>query len=247
MFSKHKKKPVVYPQSIFVEGRQIPCRVTPHATARKVWFRFKGDGILRITVPRGLPLPELMDIIKKNTLWIQEHYSLSKPIPVAEGITDGAPLTYRGQKLTLRLEEGPEGTVTIKKTAQHLHFQGDPTLTPAAITAVLTHWYREEARRVLTEKTLVFAALMKLTFQKLFIKDQKTRWGSCSGKGNINYNFRLVMAPEEIMDYVVVHELCHLAHPNHSQEFWQMVGRYCPQYKEARKWLKDNGPSLKQF
>jgi predicted metal-dependent hydrolase len=249
MSSKHKKKPVAYPQNILIEGQEIPCRVTPHAKAKKVWFRLKGDGILRITVPRGLPLKELMDLVKKNTSWIREHYNLAKPLaPVKEaGIKNGATLTYLGQKLTLRLEEGPEGRVTFEKTEGHLHFRAGPSLTPADITAVLTHWYREEARLVLTEKTTQFAALMKLTCKKIFIKDQKTRWGSCSSKGNINYNFRLIMAPERVVDYVVVHELCHLAHPNHSREFWDMVGRCYPEYKEAKKWLKDNGSSLKQF
>ena len=245
---KQQKRTINYPQNILIEGQEIPCRVTPHVKAKKVWFRINGDGILRITVPRGLPPQELMGLIKKNTAWIREHYNLAQPLAsVEEDIRDGAPLTYLGQKLTLRLEEGKEGRVTIEQTAKHLHFKAGLSLTPADITAVLTHWYKEEARRVLTEKTASFAALMNVSFKKIFIKDQKTRWGSCSAKGNINYNFRLVMAPERIIDYVVVHELCHLAHPNHSRDFWDLVGRYCPEYKEAKKWLKDNASSLKQF
>lgn len=247
MFLKQKKT-VNYPQKILIEGQEIPCCVTPHAKAKKVWFRYKDDGILRITVPRGLPQKELMDLIKKNTTWIREHYNLARPLPpVEEGIRDGAPLRYMGQKLTLRLEEGPKGRVTIEQTAKHLHLKADPSLTPADIASVLTHWYREEARSVLTEKTATLAALMNVSFKKIFIKDQKTRWGSCSAKDNINYNFRLVMAPESIIDYVAVHELAHLTHPNHSREFWDLVGRHCPHYKEARKWLKENGSSLKQF
>lgn len=248
MLANHKKKTGNYPQKVSIKGLDIPCRVTAHANAKKVWFKIKGDGILHITVPRGLPVKELQDIIKKNAFWIRDHYHLAKPVQTPEeGIKNGTLLTYLGEKLTLRLEDGPEGWVTIKKTGAIMLVKASPNLSQTDFTAVLTNWFREEARRVLTEKTAYFATLMKLNYQRIFIKDQKTRWGSCSAKGNINYNFRLVMAPETIVDYIVVHELCHLAHLNHSRDFWDMVGRYYPGYKDAKKWLKDNGSSLKKF
>jgi predicted metal-dependent hydrolase len=81
----------------------------------------------------------------------------------------------------------------------------------------------------------------------IHIKEQKSRWGSCSAKGNLNFNWHIVMAPETIADYLVIHELCHLRHMNHSAEFWHCVSGLYPAYKTARKWLKENGISLRNW
>lgn len=100
---------------------------------------------------------------------------------------------------------------------------------------------REQARMVLTEKTDYYKSILGVDYKRLRIGDQKTRWGSCSGKGTISYNWRLVLMPEKIIDYVVVHELCHLLEMNHSNNFWNHVSDIIPDYKISRKWLKENG------
>lgn len=100
---------------------------------------------------------------------------------------------------------------------------------------------REQARRVIPGRVAYFAPLVGVTYGRITIRDQKTRWGSCSGAGNLNFNFRLVMAPSEVLDYVVVHELCHRRQMNHSELFWDEVSRILPDYRQARKWLKQNG------
>jgi predicted metal-dependent hydrolase len=76
------------------------------------------------------------------------------------------------------------------------------------------------------------------------IREQKTRWGSCSKKGNLNFNWKLIMSPPWVIDYVVIHEICHLRHLNHSKEYWALVEYYMPEYKSAREWLKKNGAKL---
>lgn len=85
---------------------------------------------------------------------------------------------------------------------------------------------------------------LNLEYNKVFIKDQKTRWGSCSSQGNLNFNYRLVMAPLPVIDYLVTHELAHLAEMNHSKRFWSLVERVCPEYKKHRQWLKEHGSEL---
>ncbi|MFY9394281.1 MAG: M48 family metallopeptidase, partial [Halanaerobiales bacterium] len=84
-----------------------------------------------------------------------------------------------------------------------------------------------------------------VSYNKIFIRDQKTRWGSCSSKGNLNFNWRLIMAPLSIMDYIVVHELVHLIHPNHGRDFLKLVESVIPDYKEKKQWLRINGYRLK--
>ena len=97
------------------------------------------------------------------------------------------------------------------------------------------------ARKVFAEKCRFYAEQMDVTYGTISVREQKTRWGSCSAKGNLNFNWKLVLMPEEILDYVVVHELAHRQEMNHSPAFWAVVGRIVPDYKERRKWLKENG------
>lgn len=99
--------------------------------------------------------------------------------------------------------------------------------------------YRELARRVLTAKTELWAARMGVTYGRIAIRQQATRWGSCSTKGNLNFNWVLVLVPEELQDYVVVHELAHLREMNHSPRFWRVVAEQLPDYAERRKRLKE--------
>lgn len=100
---------------------------------------------------------------------------------------------------------------------------------------------KEQAREVLTKRTDYYKEILKVDYQRIRIGDQKTRWGSCSSRGTISYNWHLVLMPERIMDYVVVHELCHLVEMNHSPAFWKKVSEILPDYEERRKWLKENG------
>lgn len=103
---------------------------------------------------------------------------------------------------------------------------------------------RKEARARLTELTERWANRIGVSYGNISIRGQKTRWGSCSSKGNLNYNYLLMLCPDEIVEYVVIHELCHRIHMNHSMKFWEKIEEYCPQHKQARKWLKQNGHCL---
>lgn len=100
---------------------------------------------------------------------------------------------------------------------------------------------RERAREILTLKSNEYAKQLGVSFNKIRIGNQRTRWGSCSSKGTISYNWRLILMPEDIMDYVVVHELCHLVEMNHSSRFWGLVAGMIPDYVARRTWLKQHG------
>ena len=126
------------------------------------------------------------------------------------------------------------------KERQEQHSEGqDKALTEQEIRLLTTR-----AKRVFPPKVKKYAEIIGVTYGNITIRMQKSRWGSCSGKGNLNFNCLLMNAPEEIVDYVVVHELCHRKEMNHSDRFWAEVEKVLPDYKERRKWLKDNGMSL---
>ena len=102
----------------------------------------------------------------------------------------------------------------------------------------------ERAKRIFPERTAYFALRMGVDYGRITIREQKTRWGSCSSKGNLNFNCLLMLAPPEVLDYVVVHELCHRKQMNHSKAFWLEVEKVLPNYKEVRKWLKEEGSQM---
>lgn len=104
--------------------------------------------------------------------------------------------------------------------------------------------YRDEARRKLTERVAFYHPLTDGHFSSITIRDQKSRWGSCSSRGTLSFNYRLIFAPLAVLDYVVVHELCHLTYMDHSKEFWNKVASVMPDYKIHRQWLKDHGHEL---
>lgn len=114
------------------------------------------------------------------------------------------------------------------------------------LTAELLDELFEDAKRTIPRKVAHFAELMDVTYGRITIRNQKTRWGSCSSKGNLNFNCLLMLAPDEVIDYVVVHELAHRKEMNHSKAFWSEVEKVIPDYKDKRKWLKDNGDIMMQ-
>ena len=103
---------------------------------------------------------------------------------------------------------------------------------------------KETKLKVIPERVEYFAKVIGVTYGKITVRNQKTRWGSCSSKGNLNFNCLLMLAPPEVLDYVVVHELCHRKQMNHSKAFWLEVEKVLPNYKEVRKWLKEEGSQM---
>lgn len=109
---------------------------------------------------------------------------------------------------------------------------------------VMEKRYRNSAREFITARTAYYHNITGGNYTSITIRDQKSRWGSCSSRGTLSFNYRLIFAPPIILDYVVVHELCHLTHMNHSKDFWDMVERVMPDYKMHKNWLREHGHEL---
>ena len=120
------------------------------------------------------------------------------------------------------------------------------TLTPAEVRRllVLDKRYRNSARDIFTKRVAYYHAITGGEYTSITIRDQKSRWGSCSSSGTLSFNYRLIFAPPKVLDYVVVHELCHLTHMNHSKDFWNMVETVMPDYKIYKTWLREHGAEL---
>lgn len=135
----------------------------------------------------------------------------------------------------------------IKKHLVQMYFKAEenkkqkkePALTNADIEKLC-----QKALSVIPDKVKYYAEIMGVIYGRITIRNQKTRWGSCSSKGNLNFNCLLMLMPDKVLDYVVVHELCHLRQMNHSKKFWKEVERYMPDYPNYKKWLNENGGAL---
>lgn len=164
---------------------------------------------------------------------------------------------YRAQMPERQFEEGEtfpvlgsERTVVVGDalfshiTEEEIHL--DPSKVDAtSIREELERLYREEARRYFTERPDHFSEVLGVRYEQIQIRNQKTRWGSYSARtGTLSLNFRLLMAPPDVIDYVIVHELAHAKHPNHGPRFWRLVERHVPDYEAKNEWLKENGTRL---
>jgi predicted metal-dependent hydrolase len=158
---------------------------------------------------------------------------------------NGDMLYYLGKEFPLKVNENEKSLVGVRFTEDCIQVNIDKNIPPEKrreeIYNQLEKWYITKAKQQIYERLEFYSDIMGVEFNKVRVKNQKTRWGSCSQKRNLNFNWKLVMAPIEIIDYVIVHELSHLRHMNHSKDFWEVVGGYIPDYLIKRKWLRDNG------
>lgn len=160
----------------------------------------------------------------------------------------GEEYLLEGQHLTLLMVESEKKATEILRDDTRFVVFVNHSLTPEDrkkdISRVMEKWYKIRAREIIMALANDIKKKLGLNFNSMRIKEQKTRWGSCSNKGNLNFNWKIIMAPPEIIEYIVAHEVCHLVHMNHSNQFWSLVERLIPDYKDRRTWLRKNGMRL---
>ncbi len=172
---------------------------------------------------------------RRKTMEIRVHEDLT--------VTVRAPLRMSEEKIRefLRKKEGwiLRSFRKMEEARLRLEEEGSCPPGPEEIREL-----KEQALRVIPEKVSYYAGILGVTYGRITLRAQKTRWGSCSAQGNLSFNCLLMLAPPEVLDYVVVHELCHRKEMNHSQRFWEEVEKVLPGYREPRKWLKERGTLL---
>ena len=208
------------------------------------------DGV-QVVAPVSMDDSEIIPLVEKKREWIFkkfESYRQLAQIRLEREFVSGEKLLFMGNDYPLKVIEDEGRFTSVNLTEgqflvyinKHIPLE----MRREAIRRKLEQWYISKAKKIIHERLELFANKIGVKINTVRYKNQKTRWGSCSQKGNLNFNWKLVMAPMYIVDYVVVHELCHLIQMNHSKKFWQQVGSWIPDYKERRKWLKENGIRL---
>lgn len=230
-------------QSLEVSGVSVPVVLKHSSRARRFILRMnkRSDGV-QLTVPAGARLEDAMAFARDHVDWVEQRVSQSCAFtPFA----DGAVVPFRGVDHTIVHAPGRRGTVIASD------LDGRPTLNVGGgaehLPRRLQDWFKGEARRTLTAIVPGYARQLDVKPGKISIRDQTSRWGSCSSAGALSFSWRLVLAPEDVLDYVAAHEVAHLVEMNHSAAFWAHVHRICPHSRTAMAWLKKNGARLHRY
>ena len=194
-----------------------------------------------VVVPRQLPVERIEQLLKDKNRWIKEKLILQREaLPVShKDYVSGEAFCYLGRNYCLKVIHGAFQPVKLLQ-GRLLVTVPDSKDQTHIIRNALIRWYKHHAELRLRDKVMRYAGIVGIDVPPTGIRSFKSRWGSCSAKGHIDFNWKIIMAPHPIVDYVVVHELCHLKQHDHSPKFWKLVERVIPDYADCKQWLKDN-------
>lgn len=213
----------------------VAYTVRRSSRARYVRLRIERDGELQVVLPRGASEEDAERAVRELAPWVQRRREQMAAARRALAVDPGT-VPFLDERLRIVTEPGrsrvarKEGELLVPESPE----------APAAVE----RWFRRQARIEATPRLAEAAAAFGATAGPLSIRDQRSRWGSCASSGAISLNWRLVLAPSEVFDYVIWHEACHLVVANHSPGFWSLLESRLPGYREPRDWLRRYGTAL---
>jgi predicted metal-dependent hydrolase len=232
------KKVLQTPDGISVEVKRTNRKKTVSLSVR--------DGEARILVPRYITQSRIVDFINSKSDWIrkkcEDHRQRPKRVPKI--FDDGEQFLYLGRHYALQVTHGSSVGVKMRrgKLMVWIDVALDDEKRRAQVRTQLVDWYQKCALERFLKRTLYYSEILKVKVdpKKVGIRKYRSRWASCSSEGVLRFNWKVIMAPSRVVDYVVVHELSHLLHFNHSPRFWRCVGAVIPDYQMDQLWLKEN-------
>jgi predicted metal-dependent hydrolase len=239
----------------------IPYAIRRSDRARRARIVVDAGGV-EVVVPRRMPLREVAPFVAEKEPWIErtlQRYQRAAAAGPRVDLRDGGSVPYLGRDLALRVRMEP-GRVRPHVALRELRppaAEPQLELAPPAellvkvadareetVRDALERWYRRRARADIAPRLDAATARAGTSYSRLTIRAQRTRWASCSDGGSMSFNWRLLLAPEEVLDYVVEHEVAHLEVMGHSRRFWALVERRCPDYRRHERWLRQYGSAL---
>lgn len=213
---------------------QIPYTIRRSDRARRVRVTVDAVDGVEVVLPRRARDRDAEAAMRELGPWVEKRLRALDRARAEAGAPPGH-VPYLGEHLRLVPEPG----------RTRVHRRGDALLVPDGDPQpALERWYRRAAKAEIAPRVEQAVDTAGLDYERLTIRGQRTRWGSCSSTGTLSFNWRLLLAPEDVLDYVVWHEVCHLQVPNHSQRFWRLVERHFPGYREQERWLRRYGSAL---
>lgn len=205
------------------------------------------DGTIKVTVPFKVSKEEVLKIVSSKGRWILKKQNEIKSInknKVVRKFENGGIFMYLGNNYTLKLEiKESIKNISVRLLDNNLIIKAN-TYNKEKIKLAIEKWYREKTLEKAVERVKYYSRYFSEYPKEIKAKEQKLRWGSCTYDNKLLFNWRIAMAPIDIFDYIIVHEMCHMEYKNHSKEYWNRVCEILPNYKEKIKWLKKNGINL---
>lgn len=228
-----------------IAGRRVPYRVVHSLRARQMRITV-AEGRVTVTLPRGIKTSEAEILMQQHAAWLLKHLDAAPRLKKTARTLPADVILLRGEAVRIEVieETGRLSRLKVEEKQGRLVVYV-PEGSSATPRRLVTPWLRQQARTVIEAEVKRQAARMGVSYQSISIRDQRTRWGSCTSKGSLSFNWRLVMAPPTVLEYVVVHELAHRKQLNHSKAFWQVVVQYYPNYPQARAWIRANASLLR--
>ena len=219
-----------------IDGEEVPLRIQRHRQARRISLRVDvRDGSVVLVLPHRVRVQEGLAFAVSKAEWlVDRRAALPPPVPLA----DGALLPLRG--VSHRVVAEPRRPARVNVVGRSIVVGGDEDDLERRLLA----WLRTQARSDATERAEEMAAAVRRRLGRVSVRDPRSRWGSCSARGDLSFSWRLVLAPPWILDYVVAHEVSHLVHRHHGPSFWRTVERLVPDFEAAREWLRQAGAGL---
>ena len=233
-------------ETLIFENFEVTVIRSPRRKTAAIKVDLEG---VSVRIPEDLPLARIEKLVAEKTAWIErklaeaerKQQGISEQAEQNSTLADGSRILVQGQNLPLRLSESDRMRVVQTSDRLAVYADSDVLDDTEQVRALVEQWLYRRAVEELNFCVNVYKQRVGASPSRIQIKDYRARWGSCKPDGSIQLNWRLIHAPMHIMDYVVVHELCHLLEMNHSKRFWSEVERVEPQYKMKGQWLKDNG------
>ena len=240
-----RPQPAALPD-VWSSGQVVACRLVPSATATKLRIKVRPEGI-DVVLPAGRQPAEAAAFVNDNLAWVEAQLARARQLRAARrpALRLRGQLLYRGELVPLRVRLSAQwlapNKVALEDGALCITCRTDAATLPARS---LENWRRKQARERIEALLAEIGQRLKRAPNRVYVMGQRTKWGNCSALGNLSFNWRLVMAPDEVLRYIVTHEMVHLAVPDHSPRFWLTVQSLCPPADRARQWLVANGHRL---
>lgn len=216
-------------------GEKLPIYLRKSLKAKSIRIRIINNlQKIELIIPNRISMIAAQDFLNKHKDWVSHHYNIDKQII----LEDGAIISIFGNNMQIQYIENKRGITHFEN--DKIFVYGLKEYLPQKLKKFLLNHLKEE---IIQYATIVCQEL-GLKYQNITVKEVSTRWGSCSSAGNLSFCWRLIFAPRSVLDYVIIHEICHLQEMNHSNRFWLLVALIMPDYKNQRKWLKENGHTL---
>ncbi len=221
----------------------VLVRVRRGRRTRHVRLHVDEQGAITASIPARFSADRLDPIVRERADWLHDVLTRmeQKSRDTQVDLERGDPVRWLGRWVPTSLERGGRrAVVRLEDDRLHLRVPDGEDAYDALVA-----WYRREARSIFEDRVVAWSERFGLTPGKVSVREQRTRWGSCTHKGDLSFNWRLVLAPEWVLDSIVVHELCHIDELNHSSRFWALLDERFPEHVAASEWLRDHGAALR--